>query len=164
MLTPIHLDLLHLIEENSRRTPDILAAIVGREVNEVKAMIQDMENAKIILRYSATINWEKVETNRVTAFIDVKVTPQRGVGFDSIAERIYRFPEVRSVSLMSGAYDLSIAVEGSSIQEVARFVSDKLSTIEHIISTTTHFKLKTYKQEGVIFEDQEEDHRLVISP
>lgn len=164
MLSPNHLDLLHLIEENSRRTPEVLAAMLGTTLEEIGMMIQELEDAKIILRYSATINWEKVESNRVTAVIDVKVTPQRGVGFDAIAERVYRFAEVRSVSLMSGAYDLSVVVEGNSIQEVSRFVSDKLSTLEHVISTTTHFKLKTYKQEGVIFEDQEADQRLVITP
>ncbi len=110
------------------------------------------------------INWEKVDKNLVQALIDVKVSPQRDVGFDQIAERIYRFPEVKSVYLMSGAYDLSVAVEGRSLKEVADFVATKLATIDHVLSTTTHFILRKYKEEGVILDDKSEVKRLVVSP
>lgn len=138
--------------------------MVGESTEAVKQAIKEMEDERIILRYSATINWERVKTERVTAVIDVKVTPQREVGFDAIAERVYRFAEVKSVTLMSGAFDLQVVVEGDDIREIARFVSERLSTIEHVISTTTHFLLKTYKSDGVIFDDNEHDRRLVVTP
>ncbi|MBX5436191.1 MAG: Lrp/AsnC family transcriptional regulator [Alicyclobacillaceae bacterium] len=156
--------ILHLLHEDSRLSPETIGAMLGEDAEDVRRVIQELERDKVILRYSAVVNWDKVETSRVTAVIDVKVTPQREVGFDAIAERIYRFPEVRSVALMSGAYDLQVVVEGGHIKEVARFVAEKLSTIEHVTSTTTHFLLKTYKADGVIFDDQEEDRRLVITP
>jgi DNA-binding Lrp family transcriptional regulator len=156
--------ILHLLHENSRLSHENIANMLGLDTAEVARFIDELERDKIILRYSAVINWEKVESQRVAAVIDVKVTPQREVGFDAIAERIYRFPEVVSVSLMSGAYDLQVTVEGTHLKEVARFVAEKLSTIEHVTSTTTHFLLKTYKSDGVIFDDHEDDQRLVISP
>jgi DNA-binding Lrp family transcriptional regulator len=156
--------ILHLLEENSTLPKETIATMLGASPEEVAAAIDELERQKVILRYSTVINWEKAGVDHLTAMIEVKVTPQRDSGFDALAERIYRFPEVRSVYLMSGAYDLSVIVEGKSIKEVARFVSEKLSTIEHVISTTTHFILKKYKQDGVIFEDHEDDQRLVISP
>lgn len=158
------LQLLHLLHENSRLTADMLSRLLGETVEEVESVISAFERDKVILRYSAVIDWDKVETQRVAAVIDVKVTPQREVGFDAIAERIYRFPEVKSVSLMSGAFDLQVVVEGQHIKEVARFVAEKLSTIEHVTSTTTHFLMKTYKSDGVIFDDKEDDRRLVVAP
>ncbi|MCL6548819.1 MAG: Lrp/AsnC family transcriptional regulator [Alicyclobacillus sp.] len=158
------LDILHLLHEDSRLSAETIATMLGEDAEEVRRAIEELERDKVILRYSAVVNWDKVETGRVTAVIDVKVTPQREVGFDAIAERIYRFPEVRSVSLMSGAFDLQVVVEGGHIKEVAQFVAEKLSTIEHVTSTTTHFLLKTYKSDGVIFDDHEEDQRLVITP
>lgn len=164
MESKIKLDILHLLHENSRLSQEHIATMLGIEPEVVSRLIDEMEREKIILRYSAVVNWDKVESQRVTAVIDVKVTPQREVGFDAIAERIYRFPEVSSVSLMSGAFDLQVVVEGHHLKEVARFVAEKLSTIEHITSTTTHFLLKRYKTDGVIFDDGEDDQRLVISP
>ncbi|MCF8563940.1 Lrp/AsnC family transcriptional regulator [Alicyclobacillus tolerans] len=158
------LDILHLLHENSRLSSETIAAMLNLDPAEVSSAIADFEQQKVILRYSAVINWDKMDAKQVTAVIDVKVTPQREVGFDAIAERIYRFPEVTSVSLMSGAYDLQVIVEGTDLKEVARFVAEKLSTIEHITSTTTHFRLKTYKFDGVIFDDHEDDRRLVITP
>jgi DNA-binding Lrp family transcriptional regulator len=112
------------------------------------------------------IDWSKVVGKEsIVAMIDVKVTPKRGVGFDDVAERIYRFPEVTSLYLMSGAYDLSITIEGKTMSEIARFVSEKLSTIDNVISTTTHFMLKKYKHDGVIFgENNDRDRRMVVSP
>lgn len=156
--------ILRLLHQNGRLSAETIASMMGETPETVSQMIKEMEDEHIILRYSATINWEKVKSERVTAVIDVKVTPQREVGFDAIAERIYRFSEVKSVSLMSGAYDLQVVIEGDDIREIARFVSERLSTIEHVISTTTHFLLKTYKSDGVIFDDNEGDRRLVVTP
>ena len=156
--------ILRLLHQNGRLSTETIAALIGEEPEAVARGIKEMETEHIILRYSATINWEKVKSERVTAVIDVKVTPQREVGFDAIAERIYRFAEVKSVALMSGAYDLQVVMEGEDIREIARFVSERLATIEHVISTTTHFLLKTYKSDGVIFEDNEGDRRLVVTP
>jgi DNA-binding Lrp family transcriptional regulator len=123
-----------------------------------------LEKDNVILGYGTVINWEKVGEETVTAMIEVKVAPEREVGFNSIAERIYRFPEVRSVYLMSGSYDLSVVVEGKTMKEVARFVSHKLSTIDRVQSTVTHFILKRYKEDHFIFEKEEADKRLVVSP
>lgn len=164
MDSSLKMQLLHLLHENSRLSYENIANMLGLDTSEVSKAIDELEQEKVILRYSAVINWDKVEAQRVAAVIDVKVTPQREVGFDAIAERIYRFPEVKSVSLMSGAFDLQVIVEGMHLKEVARFVAEKLSTIEHVTSTTTHFLLKTYKSDGVIFDDHEDDQRLVISP
>lgn len=158
------LEILQLLHENSRLSTASIATMLAVPVTEVELAIARWEQAGVILRYSAVIDWDKVEDHRVSAMIDVKVTPQREVGFDAIAERIYRFPEVRSVSLMSGVYDLQVVLDGKDIREIARFVAEKLSTIEHVISTTTHFLLKTYKSDGVIFRDHEQDRRLVVAP
>lgn len=158
-------EILQLLEENARIPVDTLAKMVDLPVDETEAMIKQLEEKKVILGYSTVIDWPKVlDTETVTATIDVKVTPKRGVGFDDVAERIYRFPEVRALYLMSGAYDLSVVIEGKTMNEVARFVSDKLSTIDSVISTTTHFQLKKYKHDGVVFSDGEEDQRIVITP
>ncbi|MGI6712727.1 MAG: Lrp/AsnC family transcriptional regulator [Bacillota bacterium] len=156
--------LLKLLECNSRLTYEEIAVMLNSTVREIKQAIQEMEDAKIILKYTTVINWEKAGLETGTAIIDVKVTPQREVGFDAVAERIYRFPEVRSVSLMSGDYDLSVVIEGKSMKEVAMFVAQKLATLEHVLSTRTHFVLKHYKTAGVIFEDQQEDLRQVVTP
>lgn len=156
--------LLTLLEKDSTLTPAQLAAVLGRSEEEITAEIKRLEAERIIVKYHTVINWDKVCADTVTAVIDVKITPQREVGFDSIAERIYRFPEVKSLYLMSGAYDLLVTLEGHNLKEIAQFVATKLSTIEGVISTTTHFMLKKYKETGVIIEDQEEDHRLVVTP
>jgi len=157
-------ELLELLEKDHTQTHEQLASILNRAPADVAAQIKELEDAKIIVKYHTIINWEKVGLDSVTAIIDVKVTPQREVGFDSIAERIYRFPEVRNLYLMSGAYDLMVMVEGDTLKDVSHFVATKLSTIEGVISTTTHFMLKKYKEDGVIIEDQEEDRRLVVTP
>lgn len=159
------MQVLHLLHENSRLSVDTMATMLGVTSEQVKQAMTELEQSGIIKRYSAVIDWDKVEsTKKVSAIIHVNVTPQREVGFDAIAERIYRFPEVRSVSLMSGTYDLEILLDGEDIREIARFVAEKLSTIEHVISTATHFLLKTYKADGVIFDDHERDRRLVVAP
>lgn len=156
--------LLQLLQDNCKLTAQDIALMINMPVKEVEAQIKELEENKTIIKYHTFINWEKAGDESVSALIDVKVTPQRGVGFDKVAERIYRFPEVKSVYLMSGGYDLSVLIEGKTMKEVALFVAIKLATIEDVQSTTTHFVLKKYKQEGVILEDQEEDRRLVISP
>ncbi len=157
-------ELLELLEANDRLTPDELAAMLGISPDEVRAKIAALEAEKVILDYRAMINWEKAGVEKVAAVIEVKVTPQRDVGFDDIAERIYRFDEVKSVFLMSGAYDLLVMVEGTTMKEVAQFVSQKLATIENVLSTATHFMLKKYKLEGVILEETEKIERLVVTP
>lgn len=157
--------ILKLLQCNSRMSHDDIALMLGLTKEAVESEVKALEQEKIILKYSTIINWEKLgEEEKVEAFIDVKVTPQRDTGFDAIAARIYRFPEVRAVSLMSGAYDLSVSVVGKSMKEVALFVAEKLSTIDQVQSTMTHFVLKRYKLAGVIFEGDEEDRRQVIIP
>jgi DNA-binding Lrp family transcriptional regulator len=156
--------ILAILAENNRLSPEDIASMLNVSMNEVADFITDMEESKIILKYNTLINWEKAGEEMVSALIDVRVTPQRGLGFDVVAERIYRFPEVISVYLMSGGYDLSVLVEGKTMKDVALFVAEKLATIEHVQATTTHFVLKKYKQDGVIFEDKEEDRRLMVSP
>jgi DNA-binding Lrp family transcriptional regulator len=157
-------DILQILHEDSRLQMERIADMLGVTKETVEACVKEMEQEHIILRYSTIINWDKIDHSRVTAMIDVKVVPQREVGYDALAERIYRFPEVKSLTLMSGTYDFSLVVEGHSVKDIGLFVSEKLSTIEHVQSTTTHFILKQYKQDGVIFEDREEIRRLVITP
>ena len=136
------------------------------EEEKVKEIIEKLEKEKVIVSYHTLIDWNKVEgKEQIVAVIDVKVTPKRGVGFDEVAERIYRYPEVRSLWLMSGAYDVAVEVVGKTMTEIASFVSEKLATIDNVISTTTHFMLKRYKHEGVLIEDKEDpDRRMVVSP
>lgn len=161
----VKIRLLQVLEQNHRVSTKTLATMLKVSEEEVKKMIKEMEEAKIILGYVTLVDWEKTGDNdNVTAIIDVKVTPQRDVGFDTIAERICRFPEVKSVYLMSGGYDLSVMIEGTSMKKVAFFVAEKLATLENVQSTATHFVLKKYKQDGITFEDDEKDHRLVVSP
>jgi len=158
----IERQILELLEEDSKISHMQIADMLDLDVEIVKSTIQGLENNKTIVKYGALINWEKTEREQVNALIEVKVTPQREQGFDSIAERIYRFPEVKSVSLMSGDYDLAITIEGKTMKEVAFFVAEKLSVLESVLSTSTHFVLKKYKIDGVILEDDQEDLRQVI--
>lgn len=158
-------ELLHLMEQNSRRSPETIATMLDVSVEDVKETIQKLEDEKVIIKYPAIVNWDKIEHHDIVyAMIDVKVTPKRDVGFDDVAERIYRFQEVQSVYLMSGAYDLSVVVVGNSMWEVARFVSDKLSALDSVLSTATHFILKKYKHDGIILEKPDDDKRMVVSP
>ena len=138
--------------------------MTGTSLEEVAAAIDSLEKRKIILRYSPMINWDRTDRERVEAMIEVRVTPQRDMGFDAIARRIYRFDEVKSVYLMSGSYDLLVLVEARTLKELAAFVSGKLSPLETVTGTATSFVLKRYKEEGVIFENDDADRRLVISP
>jgi DNA-binding Lrp family transcriptional regulator len=158
------LKILDLLKEDARRSAQLMATMLGVTEVEVKSAIAEMENDHIILKYATIVNWSKVDEEKVTALIEVQITPERGRGFDAIAERIYLFPEVKTVYLMSGGYDLLVEIEGRTLREVATFVSSKLSTLESVLATKTHFILKKYKQDGVIFEEHEGDHRMLISP
>jgi len=153
------------LEKDARTPIDVLAKMIDLPVEETEALVHKLEEANVIVQYTTLVDWRKVDGHEgVTAMIDVKVTPKRGVGFDEVAERIYRFPEVKSVYLMSGAYDLSVVIEGRSMAEVAQFVSEKLSTLDSVISTTTHFILKKYKHDGTIFDKGDQDRRIVVAP
>lgn len=156
--------ILRLLEQDARLSTQTIATMLDTDESKIQQEIKRMEDEKVILGYAAVVNWEKTNCAPVTAMIDVKVTPEREFGFNRIAERIYRYPEVRCVYLMSGTYDLSVIVEGETMKEVARFVSHRLSTLDQVQSTTTHFILKRYKQDQFIFDDSEEDKRLVVSP
>lgn len=157
-------ELLELLEHDARRPVSELAALLHRSEYEVEKQIQDLEKNKIIMGYNALINWEKFGDDTVTSIIEVNLMPQREVGFDAIAERIYRFDEVRTVYLMSGSFDLLVIIEGKSLQEVANFVATRLATIEGVTATRSHFMLKPYKKDGIIMDDKECDRRLVVSP
>ena len=147
-----HTELLKLLEKDCRATPDQLAAMLGRETAEVRSEIAELEKQEVILGYNAMIDWDRTGEELVTALIEVRVTPQRGDGFDRIAQRVYQFEEVESMYLMSGAYDFAVTITGRTLKEVASFVSARLSTIDGVTGTATHFILKKYKEKGVAFE------------
>ena len=159
----LQIELLHLLQQDCRMPLEKLAVMLGQPMDAVGEMIDDMEKRGVILRYSPVINWDKTDRERVEAMIEVRVTPQRDQGFDAIAARIYRFDEVKSVYLMSGAYDLLLLVEAHTLKELAYFVSTKLSVLETVTGTATHFVLKRYKSDGVIFDGGKEDKRLVVT-
>jgi len=157
-------ELLEVLEKNSRISVGELASMLQKSEYEIEKEIARLEREKIILSYGALINWERYGDDTVTAVIEINLTPQREVGFDAIAERIYRFDEVRTVYLMSGNFDLLVIIEGKSLKDVANFVATRLSTIEGVTQTRSHFMLKPYKKDGVIINDEEKDRRLVVSP
>ena len=156
--------LLSTIEKNSRIGLSDLALILGKEEIEVANELSKLEQEGVICGYHTLINWEKTDIEKVTALIEVKVTPQRGQGFDRIASRIYNYPEVRDVYLISGGFDLLVTLEEKSLKEIAQFVSEKLSTLDSILSTATHFILKKYKDHGTVVDEKIEDEREVVSP
>ena len=156
--------ILKLYEKDATASYQRIATMLDVPEEQVRETIERLKKEKIILGYNAVINWDKWGDNGVTAMIDVKVIPERGVGFDNIAERISRFPEVRCVYLMSGTYDLSVVVHGESLKDIATFISDKLAPLDQVQSTVTHFVLKRYKQDDFLLSDEEEDRRLVVSP
>ena len=160
----LQMQLLDILQEDCRTSLERMAVMTGVQLAAVAEAIADMEKAGVLLRYAPVINWDRTDRERVEAMIEVRVTPQRDMGFDAVAKRIYKFDEVKSVYLMSGAYDLLLLVEGKSLKELAFFVSEKLSTIETVTGTATHFMLKRYKSDGVIFDDEQRDGRLVVSP
>jgi len=157
-------DVLELLEKDSRLTNDQLAKLLNVSPEEIKEIIEQLEQDNIILQYRTIINWEKQGCQKVTAMIEVNITPQREVGFDKIAERIYRFPQVKSVYLVSGSYDLCVIIEDDTMQGVSRFVAEKLAPLEHVNGTKTNFIMKRYKEDGVIFTGEDTDKRLVVIP
>lgn len=156
--------ILSYLEKNSKMDPKEIAILLGTESDVVENEIRKMEEEKIICGYHTMIDWDKTSSEMVTALIEVRVTPQRGQGFDSIAERIYKYPEVRSVYLISGGYDLMVILEGKTLKEVSQFVTDKLSTLDSVLSTATHFILKKYKDHGTIFDQKIKDERMLVTP
>ena len=157
-------ELLEMLEHDAKLPVGEIAAMLKKSEYEVEKDIERLEKDKIILSYNTLIDWEKFGTDTVTAIIEINLTPQRETGFDAIAERIYRYDEVRTVYLMSGSFDLLVIIEGKSLKEVANFVATRLSTIEGVTATRSHFMLKAYKKDGVIIGDEESDRRLVVSP
>lgn len=151
--------LLQLLENDCTLTPEQLASMADMSLDEVKSEIKKYEEEKIILGYRAVVDWERTEQEAVTALIEVKVTPQRGDGFDRIAERIYQYDEVESVYLMSGAFDLTVIISGRTLKEVAMFVGEKLAPLEDVTGTATHFILHKYKENHLIFEKREEQEK-----
>lgn len=155
-------EILEILENNSKYTEEQIAVMLNRSVDEVREAIKALEEKNIIAGYKTVVNWEKIPKEAVTALIEVKVTPQRGEGFDKVAERIYRYPEVKACYLMSGGFDLTVIIEGKTLKEVAFFVAEKLAPLDSVLSTSTHFVLKKYKENGTIFESREEDNREVV--
>ena len=163
-MTRLETQVLDLLREDCRLPLEKLAVMLGVSTEEVAETIDSLERRRVILHYAPTINCDLTDRERVEAMIQVSVTPQRDMGFDAVARRIYRFEEVKSVYLMSGGYDLLVLVEAKSLKELALFVSSKLSTLEMVTGTQTSFVLKRYKEEGVIFDGSQSDNRLVVSP
>jgi len=159
----LELSILDILTDDARTPISQIAVMLGKTEDEVSETITRLERQRVILKYPALINWEKVNVEEVEAMIEVRVTPQRGQGFEAIAEQIYRFDEVSSVYLMSGGYDLLVNLKARTVRQLALFVAEKLSTIEHVISTATHFVLKRYKDQGIIMDDHDEDFRLKVT-
>ncbi len=157
-------EILKALESDARLTPDKLADMTGIPVTDVKKTIKKAEQDRTIIKYKTVIDWQKLGEDKVMALVEIKVLPQRDVGFDAIAERIYRFPQARSVYLASGTYDLAVLVIGDTMQDIALFVSEKLAPLETVQGTVTHFILKKYKEEGEIFGDVSDTKRLPITP
>ncbi|MCI8299799.1 MAG: Lrp/AsnC family transcriptional regulator [Lachnospiraceae bacterium] len=155
--------ILTFIEKNSRADLKQLAIMLGMEETAVANELAAMEEEHIICGYHTLIDWEKTSMEKVNALIEVRVTPQRGRGFDSVAERVYNYPEVNAVYLISGGYDLLVTLEGKTLREVAQFVSDKLSTLDSVLSTKTNFILKKYKDHGTVIAKPKEDERMLVS-
>ncbi|MDI6785587.1 MAG: Lrp/AsnC family transcriptional regulator [bacterium] len=157
-------DILKILSRNGKEKPEKIATMVGKTKDEIEKIIKEMEEKKVIIKYKALIDWEKAGEDIVYAFIDVKVIPERDVGFDAVAKRIYKYPEVHSMYLMSGSYDFSVVVAGKTMKEVAYFVAERLATIEQVQSTATHFVLKTYKiDDEIVVSLEDKDKRLKVS-
>lgn len=156
--------ILAILETNSRIDIADLAAMLGVDETDVANEMAEMEKEHIICGYHTLINWDKTSAEKVTALIEVKVTPQRGNGFDAIAERIYNYSEVHALYLMSGGFDFTVIIEGRTMKEVALFVADKLSPLDSVLSTSTHFVLKKYKDHGTVLDVLGDDERMLVSP
>ncbi len=163
-MSELKIKLLELLHDDAFLTKDKLAIMLDKSEEEIGNTIKELEDEGIIMSYGAVINTEKLNDDKVSALIEVKITPQRDRGFDAIARTIYSFPEVKSCYLMSGAYDLMVIVEGDNIRQVASFVSSKLSVLDNVLSCATHFILKRYKQDGNTFAGNNDDKRQAVSP
>ena len=161
-MTALEKDILNILTEDARIPASKIAAMLSVDEAQVKSCIADMEKSGVLVKYTAIVNNEKAEDALVEALIEVKVTPKKKEGFDGIAKQIAAFPEVKAVYLMSGAYDLAVFIEDKTLQQVSRFVSERISTFDGVLSTATHFILKKYKIEGVMTEREDEDYRLSI--
>ena len=157
-------EILEILERDAHATPEQIATHTGLPADRVRAQIHEWETSGVIRRYKTVVDWDRFGRERVLALIDVKVTPARGVGFDDVAEHIYRYPEVHTVYLVSGTEDLRCVVEGGSLHDIADFVAQKLSAIDRVTATTTHFLLKKYKEDGDIFAERVPDLRLMVTP
>ena len=157
-------DILTILEQNAKATPEEISEMTGHTPEEVKDTIAQAEKDRTIVKYKAIINWDRAGKEEVMALVELRVTPQRDVGFDGVAKRIARFPEVRSLHLMSGGYDLSVLLVGSTMQELASFVTMKLAVLEEVQGTTTHFLLKRFKEDGVILDGEDVVKRLPLTP
>lgn len=161
-MTLLERDILNILTEDARMSSKKIAAMLSVDEEQVKACIAEMERCGLLVKYTAIVNSEKTDDSLVEALIEVKVTPKKKEGFDGIAKQIAAFPEVKAVYLMSGAYDLAVFIEDKSLQQVARFVSERISTFDGVISTATHFILKKYKIEGTLTEKEDADYRLSV--
>jgi len=157
-------EIFKILEEDARKTPQQIATMTGISISKVKGAIKQAERDRTILKYKAIVNWDRLGEGQVVALVEVRLVPQRDVGFDAIAERIYRFPEARSVYLMSGTYDLAVLVAGKTMHEVASFVTQKLAPLDGVQGTVTHFLLKRYKEDGEVLEFEKRPKRVPIMP
>ncbi|WP_428829568.1 Lrp/AsnC family transcriptional regulator [Beduinella massiliensis] len=164
MYNTLEMHILEILSDDARVSTEQIAVMTGYDAQEVRSAVKRLEDDRVLVKYPAMINWERTDKEMVQAVIEVRVQPQRDRGFDAIAARIYQFEEVTSLYLMSGAYDLMVMVEAPTLKQLASFVSSKLSTLETVTGTATHFMLKTYKYGGVIFEGDNADRRLAVSP
>lgn len=151
--------IISLLENDARLTPATIAIMLGAEVSAVERAIEELEEGRVIAGYKAVVNTELYNTDTVSALIELKITPQRDKGFDTVAERVRNYPEIRSVYLMSGGFDLALIMEGKTMRDIAYFVADKLATIDGVTATATHFVLQKYKDNGIVFEKEKEDKR-----
>ena len=156
--------IFEILEQNAKATPEQIATMVGIPVGQVEKVIKQAEKDGTIVKYKTIINWAQLGKEEIWALIEVKIAPQRDVGFDVIAERIYQFPQVFSAYLVSGAYDLAVLVIGDSMREISSFVTERLSPLESVQNTVTHFLLKRYKENGEIFRHSLDNKRLPITP
>lgn len=157
-------EILEMLENDAKTSVEDMAAMAGASEKDVKRAVEKLENEKVIVKYTAIINREKTNTEEAEALIEVKVVPKRGLGYDDLAERIYNFPEVKSVYLMSGTYDLAVIIRAQNMKQISQFVFEKLAVLDGVASTVTHFIMRKYKELGVIMTEKEEKERLVISP
>ncbi len=157
-------DILNILDRaNTKLSNEQIANMLGKDENEVAKIIEGLEKENVIVGYKTMINWEKTDRDLVTSIIELKISPQRGEGFDKVAEKIYKYPQVKSLFLMSGSYDLCVIIEGQSMKDVALFVASKLAPMDNVLSTATSFVLKKYKDDGLVFYNDEEDTRQVIT-